>query len=170
MLTYNKQILAREKADVTMPELESQAYALQAILSKEEEYTPTSLSLYPTDSAKAFWKAWIIQESARRTFLLAFFFLALYHALKGHTPYCEEHPALPCTWTASAHLWNASSVFDFAVAWNEKRHFVVQNMDNSELLEHATPSDIDYFGRVLLVTDIGIDDVRGWFHTRGGCL
>lgn len=36
------------------------------------------------------------------------------------------------------------------------------------MLEIATPSDIDVFGRTILTGLMGIDDVRGWFHTRGG--
>ena len=70
--------------------------------------------------------------------------------------------------TLSANLWKAVSAFDFAVAWNERQHYLVKDFDFTELLENARPDDIDMFGRMLLTGVRGIDDVKGWFHTRGG--
>jgi hypothetical protein len=70
--------------------------------------------------------------------------------------------------TFSAHLWKAASAFDFAIAWNEKKHFLVKDFDLTEILESARPDDLDVFGRMMLVGIMGIEDVKGWFHTRGG--
>ncbi len=59
-------------------------------------------------------------------------------------------------------------MFDFAAAWNENRHFVVRDLDYTELFADAAPDDLDVFGRMQIVANMGIDDARGWFHTRGG--
>lgn len=70
--------------------------------------------------------------------------------------------------TLSAHLWNAKSAFDFAVAWNEKSHFLVKDLDFSEVMRDAEPDDVDDFAKMMLVGLMGIDDVRGWFYMKGG--
>jgi hypothetical protein len=152
-----------------MPHLESYAYSLQSLLTGEEEYDMPQ-SLYPTGPTNTLWRCWIFRESARRTMLVCFFFLSLYHRLSGNQSYCGGHPALSCLWTASAHLWHASSVIDFAIAWKDRRHFVIRDLDYTKLLEDARSDDIDTFGKILLVASIGADDARGWFYTRGGNL
>jgi hypothetical protein len=163
-------ISAWAQAEKDNAQLESLAYSLQLLASGEEDYTALSLPLYPIAPAKDVWKSWILRESARRTFLICFFFLSVYHLLKGRGHYCDQHPPVTTTWTSSAHLWQAHAVFDFAVAWKEKRHFVVKDLDYTELLAEASPDDIDSFGRILLVAHMGIDDTRGWFYTRGGYI
>ncbi|KAJ6032723.1 hypothetical protein N7540_003455 [Penicillium herquei] len=120
------------------------------------------------DSAINFWEPWVIQESARRTVLLAFYFMQIYKILQGNVPtYCDGKLGLQHSWYLSAHLWNAQSAFDFAVAWAEKPHFVVHNLDFSWALTTAQPEDLDSFGKMLLVTIMGIDSTRAWFHGRG---
>lgn len=110
--------------------------------------------MYPTGSANTAWKNWIFRESARRTFLICYFFLSLYHSLKGDGPYCHDHPEITSEWTASAYLWNAPSVFDFAAAWNERRHLVIRNLDHMPLLLDGDPSEVDSFGRIVIVTQV----------------
>jgi len=68
----------------------------------------------------------------------------------------------------SSALWDAKSPFDFAKAWNEKKHFLVKDLEFQEVLKEADAQDIDVFGRMIMVGVIGVDDIRGWIHTRGG--
>jgi hypothetical protein len=82
--------------------------------------------------------------------------------------YCHARGALSSYLIGSAHLWTASSAFDFAKTWNERERLVVDNMDFDPLLQLAQPDDIDVFGRMLLVAKLGIDEVRGWFYCKGG--
>ena len=70
--------------------------------------------------------------------------------------------------TLSSHLWRAESAFDFAVAWNEKKHFVVCDLDFVEVWRDAKPDDLDEFAKTMLVGLQGVDDVKGWFYKRGG--
>jgi hypothetical protein len=163
-------ILARAQAETAIPQLESFALSIKSLLNEEEEIIPSTIQIYPAGVANTAWKDWIFRESARRTFLICYFFLSLYHSLKGNGPYCHDHPNVTSEWTASAHLWNASSVFDFTIAWKEKRHLIIRNLDHMPLLLDGDPSEVDIFGRIVIITQLGIDDARGWFHSRGGCL
>jgi hypothetical protein len=72
--------------------------------------------------------------------------------------------------TLSAALWEAKSPLEFAIAWNEKNHYLVEELDFSEVLRSANANEVDVFGRMLMVGLMGVDDVRGWFHSKGGNL
>jgi hypothetical protein len=56
------------------------------------------------------------------------------------------------------------------VAWNNTKHFVVKELDFTEVLRDAQPEDLDTFSKMMLIGLQGEDDIRGWFHTRGGIL
>lgn len=86
----------------------------------------------PSQELRAFWESWVFQESARRTFLMMFFFLRIYAITKGEfganpKPRCDGRLGLCHSFTLSAHLWAAKDFVDFAPAWKTKRHFVVKN-------------------------------------------
>lgn len=59
---------------------------------------------------------------------------------------------------------------DFAIAWKEKKHFVVTKHGFNEVLRDAAADDIDLFGRMLVVGALGIDEARLWFYNKGGSL
>jgi hypothetical protein len=88
----------------------------------------------------------------------------LWHA----KPYCGVQKPIETRLTFSAHLWKASSTVEFVTAWNEKQHYLIRDFEFKDLLETARSDDIDQFGRMILVSVLGKDDVEGWFHTRGG--
>ncbi|KAL2822791.1 hypothetical protein BDW59DRAFT_173722 [Aspergillus cavernicola] len=118
-----------------------------------------------------FWTLWISEESARRTILFTFYFLQILRLLRSeHNLHCDGKLGLLHSWYSSAHLWNADSAFDFALAWGGKEHFIVRNVDFSHLLEKAEPGDVDCFARMLLVSSQGLERVRGWFFLRGDIL
>ncbi|KAF2434260.1 hypothetical protein EJ08DRAFT_627776 [Tothia fuscella] len=166
---FDGDILARAQAERDISHLENMAYSLQSI-ANQQEALPPFLPLYPTETAKGLWKTWFLQESARRTFLICFFYLALYCLVKGKKSFCQDNTALPSTFTASSHLWHARSVLDFAIAWKERHHFVITDLSYDELRKVGTPEDIETFGKILLVSDMGIDDTKGWLYTRNGCF
>lgn len=92
----------------------------------------TAIQNQPPPDIRTFWESWIFQESARRTFLIIFFFLRVYDITKGGHGYdpkgtCDGKLGLCHSFTASAHLWKAKDFVDFAAAWNSKSHFVVKN-------------------------------------------
>ncbi|KAJ5710423.1 hypothetical protein N7488_004579 [Penicillium malachiteum] len=168
MRLFDGDIRSHATADALFASLNSSVLSLLQHLhlplpSDTLESMPISI-----DSVGTFWESWVIQESARRTVLLAFYFMQIYKILQGNVPtYCDGKLGLQHSWYLSAHLWNAQSAFDFAVAWAEKPHFVVDNLDFSWALTTAQPEDLDSFGKMLLVTIMGIDSTRAWFHGRG---
>ncbi|KAJ5669423.1 hypothetical protein N7462_010493 [Penicillium macrosclerotiorum] len=130
-----------------------------------------SYNLLPMDPIFEFWESWVVQESARRTILLAFYFIQICKVLHGNVPMqCDGRLGLAHAWYLSSHLWDAQSAFDFAIAWAEKQHFVVHDLDFSFALENANPDDMDLFGKMLLVTILGIDEAKAWFCLRGAVM
>jgi hypothetical protein len=100
--------------------------------------------------------------------LVAFCLLSIAYLLCGRKNYCQEHVQLNSCLTLSSHLWHAKSAFDFALAWNEREHLEMRQLEVSRVLETALPEDLDVFGRMQLVASIGMDDLRGWCRTKGG--
>ncbi|KAL4936140.1 hypothetical protein BDV06DRAFT_112290 [Aspergillus oleicola] len=130
-------------------------------------------SLLPANltSTPHFWPLWIFEESARRTILFSFYFLQITRLFRGdENMKCDGKLGLLHSWYSSAYLWNAPSATDFAVAWAEREHFIVRNVNFEKVLSDATPGDVDVFGRMLLVTSQGLESVREWFWGRGAIL
>lgn len=129
------------------------------------------LPLYPLAPTKAFWSDWILQESARRTTLFAFFFLQTYRLLAGHQGLqCDGKLGLCHSWSMSAHLWMADTPVQFATAWKDKNHFVVTDAQFGQVLAEAKAADVDRFGRMWISALLGIEEAEGWFMARGGGL
>lgn len=118
-----------------------------------------------------FWKLWILEESARRSIIVALFLIQVLRIFRGDTDIrCDGKLGVLHSWYFSAHLWTASSVYEFTTAWTEKRHFIVHNADFNQVLEEAQPNDVDVLGKMLLVTSRGVDVIRDWFFRRGAIL
>lgn len=73
-------------------------------------------------------------------------------------------------WTICAQMWNALSEFDFKLAWRTNKRYIVRDLDLKEVLRDSMPTDVDEFGRIFLVGCYGLDEMREWFHERGGKL
>ena len=152
------------KLEATVIALSDSIYFPDPSISKE--ILPLNM-----DPIIEFWEWWILQESARRTMLLTFYFIQIYKVLRGDVPvHCDGKLGLSHSWYLSAQLWNAQSAFDFAVAWSEKDHFVVRDLDFTAVLENAQPDEVDLFGRMLMVTLLGIDSAKAWFYAKGAIM
>lgn len=156
-------------ADTLLPYLEDMGAALLPIAAEESEI-PETIPLYPSTVARTAWKSYVFRESARRTVLCAYHIAIMWTLFSGQFKTCSRDHSLRNLVTLSAHLWRASNPFDFAMAWNDKNHFLVKELDFTEVLRVAQPDDLDVFANMMLVGLQGIDDVRGWYHTRGGAL
>ncbi|OKP11718.1 hypothetical protein PENSUB_2790 [Penicillium subrubescens] len=151
--------------------LESTVVALCDSLYFPDPSESTELLPLSMDPIIEFWEWWALQESARRTMLLTFYFIQIYKVLRGDIPvHCDGKLGLSHSWYLSAQLWNSQSAFDFAVAWAEKDHFVVRDLDFTAILENAQPDDVDLFGRMLMVTLLGIDGAKAWFYAKGAIM
>ncbi|KAJ6049878.1 hypothetical protein N7444_006594, partial [Penicillium canescens] len=151
--------------------LETSVESLLSCIHLPHPSEPLELLPITMDPVMNFWDSWVFQESARRTVMMVFYFVSIHNFMQGRpAPVCDGKLGLELAWYQSAHLWNAQSAFDFAVAWTENQHFIVYNADFSDLLQDAKPDDVDLFGRMLLVTKLGIDETKAWFYSRGGSL
>ncbi|KAJ6171378.1 hypothetical protein N7470_000445 [Penicillium chermesinum] len=171
MRLFDGDVLFHRSTDTLFPELENSIFTLMPFLHLPRP----SDSVYPLpvsmESISEFWKSWILQESARRTVLITFFFTRIYKTLRGtRDMQCDGTLGLEHAWYLSSHLWSSQSAFDFAVAWAEKPHFVVENLNFSWVLGNAQPDDVDQFGKMLLVTLLGIDGAKAWFYARNAIL
>lgn len=173
MRLFDSNIGAQATAEALFTTLEASALTLMRTIyvpDPKQPIDPLPLSLDPITE---FWDTWILQESARRTVLLTYYFMQIYKLLQGEVPVqCDGKLGISGdhAWYLSAHLWNAPSAFDFAVAWAERQHFIVHNLDFTFALMNAQPDDLDMFGRMLLVTILGMDEARAWFHVREAIL
>jgi hypothetical protein len=169
MLVFGGDIRLYARADALLPHLEDVGVILLPIAAEETE-TSGTLPLYPSTAARSAWKSYIFRESARRTVLSAFHITVMCTLLSGQLKSCTHELSLKNRVTLSAHLWKATSASDFAMAWNSKDHFVIKELDFTHVLRNAQPDDLDVFANMMLVGLQGIDDMRGWYHTRGGAL
>ncbi|KAJ5893369.1 hypothetical protein N7495_005060 [Penicillium taxi] len=158
---FDEDVRSQVTAERLFAALKSSVLSYLKILYLPRTQDLTKLLPPSMESIADFWNAWILQESARRTALFAFAFVRIDEILHGNIPgYCDGRLGLDHSWYMSAHLWNAPCAFDFSVAWVEL----------SSALECAMPEDIDLFGRMILVTILGIEDAQKWFRARGAAL
>jgi hypothetical protein len=173
MRLFDSDIRSQATAEALFTTLEASVLNLMRTIYVPDPKEPTDLIPLSMDPIIEFWESWVLQESARRTVLLTSYFMQIYKLLQGKVPaQCDGKLGIygDHAWYLSAHLWNAQSAFDFAVAWAEREHFIVYNLDFSSALVNAQPVDVDMFGRMLLVTILGIDEATAWFYVRGAIL
>ncbi|KAH7139573.1 hypothetical protein B0J11DRAFT_46958 [Dendryphion nanum] len=156
-------------ADAAIQKLHGVSIVLNDLVLDQQDPSG-SLPLFPSSDGRAAWKSYIFRESARRTLLILVHLVAVCNLFRGWLGTCSQAVVAGNRVTFSAHLWNAANAFDFVVAWNEKSHHVIKEMDFAELLDNGRPDDVDTFGKMILTSVLGIDDVKGWFHVKGSSL
>ncbi|KAF2246374.1 hypothetical protein BU26DRAFT_430724 [Trematosphaeria pertusa] len=174
LLLYNTMLVCSDDlryyhAENLSPYLEAVGADLHELLIHETEQIGT-LPLYPSNAARDAWTSFIFRESCRRTLLAVFQTVAIFNLIRGRFTTCRHEIAAGNRLTVSTELWAAMSPLEFAIAWNEKKHYLVKGLDFGEVLQQANADDVDAFARMVMVGLMGIDDMRGWLLTRGGKL
>lgn len=167
MRFFDGDIIARSSADATFSQLDSST----RFLSEYIDWGPFACS--DPQLASDFWHDWIFQESARRTYLVARFFLHVWRLLTGQVVAgCSDNPLANRdeSWTLSAHLWQASDPVNFAAAWVDKKHYVVRRKAVLSTLADARPEDLECFGKMMLTTAMGIPQAKVWLASIGATL
>lgn len=115
---------------------------------------------------------WLLQESARRTYLIAFFLLQIYRMLVLHIGFPPRRDTkMHCrSFTISSHLWNASDSVSFASAWRDKKYFIFRGDNINDVLLSLRGDDVDQFSKMVLTMLLGVEEVKGWLVGRGGVL
>ncbi|KAK4221578.1 hypothetical protein QBC38DRAFT_376873 [Podospora fimiseda] len=161
-------------AEQTTPLLEDAALMLMDRVIKFE--TPplpsASLEFVPLDATRKYWEEWVMQESARRTFVTILFFVQTYRLLRGIMPSgCEGKLAgRSCVFTVGSGVWNAMGPVEFAKAWGEGRRWVILNTCFHDIINHARGEDLDTFNKMVLSSIWGIEETKAWLSMSGGCL
>ncbi|KAJ4396150.1 hypothetical protein N0V93_000368 [Gnomoniopsis smithogilvyi] len=175
---FDGDMLARSSADTTFLELRSSAQALSTHIT----WNPNTLldaptasgeaTLFPLQASQAIWKRWVLQESARRTFLIACFFVRVWRLLTGRQMRTCFHdpPLLDQSWTLSAKMWQARDAVEFAAAWKERNHYIVKRGAILSTLLDANGEDIEVFGKMLLTVSMGVEEARAWLAVKGSSL
>jgi hypothetical protein len=169
ILVFGGEVGVYSQAELLILHMEKVGDSLLGLAAQHIDQTE-SLPLYPSTAARASWTAYIFRESLRRTALSLFHFITICYLLRGQLTSCRTHVAIGSRLIFSAHLWNAKTAFDFALAWNNKKHFIIEDLDFTEVLKSAKAEDVDTFSKMMMVGLQGEDDMRGWLYTRGGTL
>lgn len=178
---FDGDVLARSSADATFCELESCTHALHDhvswdVASSSETRLTSSLgdaaSLSLPQPPREFWAAWVYQESARRTFLVASFFVHIWKMLTGRplSPRWDDEELRRQCWTLSAHLWGAANALDFAAAWRGRKHHVVRRGMIRSTMMGAEAGDVGAFGKMLMTAALGVDETEAWLASMGAKL
>lgn len=177
---FDGDVLARSSADATFCELESSIHALHEHVSWDVASSSDRLITTVGDAgasslvqpSREFWKAWIYQESARRTFLVASFFVHIWKMLTGQPlvrRWDDEELKRQC-WTLSAYLWGAGDALDFAAAWRDRKHLVVRRGAIRSTMMGAEAGDVEVFGKMLMAASLGVDETEAWLASMGAKL
>lgn len=137
----------------------------------------TSLPLYPLAPARDAWRAWVVLESVRRTALISFVVRQVFNLQRGKTTPCGDETFRMFEFSCPASLWAANDAVTFAMAWRaasgdaatgvrDKRR-VVNIMQLQGAMESGDPEDFDILGKMSLTAVFGIDDVKGWYASKG---
>lgn len=182
---FDGDVIARTSAEATFSELESSTHRLAGSITWDSDLNhpgwggaePNAplhdFPLHDSQASREFWRVWILQESARRTYLIACFFMQVWRTLTGRTcprPCHRDRPNLAEGWTLSSHLWQARDAFGFATAWKGRKHYVVKRRETLKILADASGDDIEDFGKMLLTVKLGIDEAKAYLALKGGSL
>ncbi|KAE8147342.1 hypothetical protein BDV25DRAFT_132164 [Aspergillus avenaceus] len=157
--------------ETILPHLESSAMLLLSCIYFPDTSTQVSVLPSTPEETLDFWTSWVFQESARRTVLFTFYLTQIFRVIQGYPNLnCDGRLGLVHSFYFSARLWLAQDPVGFAEAWTMEDHFLVGELNFERVLVDAKASDVDAFGRMLLVTFMGIEQARTWFLVRGEVL
>jgi hypothetical protein len=172
---FDGDIRARAEAEATSSTLVNWSNKLmQSAATRTVPHPPVGLDekvnltqikqLCSDNTLSSTWKAWILSESIRRTWILATLTEAAFLILKQNFAICPGSIAF----TGKSGLWDAPSPH----AWlaNAQKTSSVKTpvfcQGLSRLLNEATPSDTDDFTQALLMYGNGSEEVGDWLASE----
>ncbi|KAI1377566.1 hypothetical protein F4677DRAFT_40808 [Hypoxylon crocopeplum] len=117
-------------------------------------------------SEDAVWRAWILIESARRTWLVANYVQEIYLYMKRGWGECPGRVVI----TMRAGLWDAASSYAWSRACRERGALFLPTRQTELLFRETCPSDIDELSLLVVELSYGGDRIERWFgdaRTRG---
>lgn len=134
---------------------------------------PHALSLRSDGTVASTWRAWILSESIRRTWIIATLTEAAYAILKHGLAACPG----TISFTSRAGLWDATSPQQWLSrlggdepgyrALSEDHGFPLTCADVPGLLDEAQPDHIDDLTHKLIIYSVGCEEWNDWKESRG---
>ncbi|KAH7145807.1 hypothetical protein B0J13DRAFT_328042 [Dactylonectria estremocensis] len=163
---YDGSIRQRAVAENTIPILQTwcqqlwQSAALDAHHSTPLQSTAELGGLDPRDGLTTLphWKAWILSESVRRTWLVCQSTLATYFRERDGWNECTGE----IKFTACQGLWDATSSGAWAELVSGREPLFVRSLHVDELISTAMPTEVDSFSTVFMTLLMGREKVDSW--------
>ncbi|KAL6878614.1 hypothetical protein J3F83DRAFT_240841 [Trichoderma novae-zelandiae] len=184
MRIFDGDVSMRAAAEREMSVMLAWVKDLVVVKNELEEGFPPSV-LMTRDKPPKSWESWIMLESTRRTIMIGFAVMCLVFVLKSEEgsyppPLLPQmmmtsrpidacfhpNPAPADFWedghsfTASRHLWEATSSVEFFRAWREKPQYCITDLSFKEFWMYARPDDMDEFTKLMLTTQVGVDAIE----------
>lgn len=157
---FDGDIRLRAQAEADEPVLIMWAAHLK-LLTHQVRRPPPGLAeatLLP-ESTSTEWRHWIIEESSRRTVIIAFMLKGIYNFLKlGY----DTEQDLRISFTAQAALWNSQSEFNWRKSQSEREPLEVWVPYWDETIAKAKPGDFEELGVLTMAMLKGIEATREW--------
>lgn len=133
---------------------------------------PHTLSLQSDGTVASTWRAWVLSESIRRTWIIATLTEAAYAILKHGFATCPG----TISFTSRAGLWDATSPQQWLSrlggdetgyrALSEDHGFPLTCADVPGLLTEAQPDQIDDLTHKLIIYSVGCEEWNDWKESR----
>ncbi|KAK1752794.1 hypothetical protein QBC47DRAFT_416412 [Echria macrotheca] len=108
--------------------------------------------------ADAFWHAWVLAESVRRTWMIAAGVRVAYRTLQDGVVRCGGG----LMFTTRNGVWDAPSAWAWAKLCAESDVGFLPQAQTKRLFSEKNPGDIDEFGKVMLEVTYGTNKMESW--------
>lgn len=137
-----------------------QSATLDADRDMQLLHSPVTSRLDPKDelTSLAHWKAWVLSESVRRTWLVCHSTLAAYFRERDGWNECTGE----INFTASQGLWDATSSGAWAELASRREPLFVRSLHVDELLKTAMPTEVDSFSTAFMSLLMGREKLDSW--------
>ncbi|KAH7205634.1 hypothetical protein BKA60DRAFT_578635 [Fusarium oxysporum] len=163
---YDGCIRQRAMADRSIPTLLQWCEHLWQSVILDAVHNEQSLTTIDMNSSDAMaetptskhWKAWILSESLRRTWVVCTSTIAAYLRERDGWNECAGE----IRYTACQGLWDASSSAMWLQLSSRRDPLFVRSLHVDELLLSVAPTEVDTFSTALMRLLIGRDEMESW--------
>jgi hypothetical protein len=161
---FDGDIRARAQAELHISTL--QTWTQQLWESADLDGSSVSLSTegflegaaVPSDPAAKAWRAWILAESVRRTWMLVNYTQSIYLTLRDGHSNCSGG----ITFTARKGVWDATSAIAWARLIQSQDPLFVQGFNTHEFLSTTPAASLDVFGIFIMGIMWETDTIDAW--------
>ncbi|KAI2619945.1 hypothetical protein GGR54DRAFT_109132 [Hypoxylon sp. NC1633] len=111
----------------------------------------------------AVWRAWILVESARRTWLVANYVQEIYLYMKQGWGECPGRVTI----TMRAGLWDATSSYAWSRACRERGALFLPTRLTESVFYNTRPEDVDEFSLFIVEMSYGVERMERWYGESG---